>query len=181
MLDLFRSGGVILGGIIAAAIVAVIYFRKYKLNAWKICDIAAPSIALGQAIGRIGCFLVGCCYGGTCSAGWAITFTDPVAHQHTGVPLHVGLHPVQLYNSFSNFTIFLLLTFLFTKRKFTGQIFLFYMLFYSVSRFTTEFFRGDISRISIGGPLSDAQYIAVAGFLIAVVLMGLRLRKLKRN
>ncbi len=177
LLGLMRSGGVILGGIIAAVIVALIYLKKHKLPTWKILDIAAPSVVLGQAIGRLGCFLAGCCYGKFCDASWAVEFTDPIAHKNTGVPLHEMLHPTQLYNSIGNFIIFIILSVLYKKKKFDGQVFLFYMLLYPISRITTEFFRGDTSRITIGGPLSDAQYIGIASIIIAMFFMIKKMKK----
>ena len=179
--DLLRSGGVILAGLIAAVLVALVYFRKHKMNAWQLLDIAAPSIILGQAIGRIGCFLAGCCYGNMCSTSLGVEFNSKIAHLHTGVPLGVHIHPVQLYNSIANFTIFFILLFIYKKRIFTGQVFLSYMILYSVSRFTTEFFRGDVARITIGGPLADAQYIAIFAFFTGIVLMILKYRKTREN
>jgi len=178
---LLRSGGVILAGIISAMIVAVLYFRKHKLDPWRMLDIAAPSIILGQAIGRIGCFLAGCCWGKVCFASWAVTFTDPAAGRHTGVHLNTPLHPVQLYNSVANFAIFAILILLFSRRKFIGHVFLSYIFLYSISRFTTEFFRGDLSRITIGPPFSDAQYISIVGFISAIVLFYLKIKKEKKK
>jgi len=166
-ITLLRSGGVILGGLIFAVATAIFYLRKHKLDSWAILDLAGPSIILGQAVGRIGCFLAGCCWGKMCDCAVAVTFTSETAHQHTGVPLNVPMHPAQLYSSIADFLIFFFLTWLYSRRAFKGQVFLLYGILYSVARFILEAFRGDIGRITIGGPLSDAQYLCIAGFLIA--------------
>ena len=178
-ISLLRSGGVILGGLIFAVTTAVFYLKKNKLNTWVMLDLAAPSIILGQGVGRIGCFLAGCCWGKVCEGALAVKFTSEVAHQHTGVPLNIHMHPVQLYSSAADLLIFAFLTWLYPKRKFKGQIFLLYVIFYSVVRFNLEFFRGDIGRITIGGPLSDAQYLGIAGLIFGTVLYIIRRKSLK--
>jgi phosphatidylglycerol:prolipoprotein diacylglycerol transferase len=165
-ISLLRSGGVILSGLFFAVITAVFYLRKHKLDSWAILDLAGPSIILGQAVGRIGCFLAGCCWGKICESPVAVTFTSTVAHEHTGVPLNVPMHPTQLYSSLANFLIFFFLTWFYSRRAFKGQVFLLYAVLYSIDRFIIEFFRGDMSRITIGGPLSDAQYLCIAGLLL---------------
>jgi phosphatidylglycerol:prolipoprotein diacylglycerol transferase len=167
-ISLLRSGGVIIGGLLFAVITAVIYLRKYKLDTWQMLDIAGPSIILGQGVGRIGCFLAGCCWGKACEGALAVEFTSDVAHQHTGVPLNVAMHPVQLYSAIADLLIFAFLTWLYPKRKFKGQIFLLYAVLYSTARFILELFRGDTGRITIGGPLSDAQYLCIAAFIFGI-------------
>lgn len=167
-LSLLRSGGVIISGLIFAVAAAIFYFKRHKLEIWTILDLAAPSIVLGQAVGRIGCFLAGCCWGKVCETGLAVTFTNEAAHEHTGVPLGMPMHPTQLYSSITNFLIFFFLTWLYPKRKFKGQIILLYAILYSITRFIIEMFRGDVGRITIGGPLSDAQYLCVIGFVVGI-------------
>ena len=73
--------------------------KKHRLPAWQIADMGAPSIALGEAIGRWGCFAAGCCYGKPTDGPLAVTFTDPFAHDAVGTPLGVPLHPTQIYLS----------------------------------------------------------------------------------
>src|SRR4051812_5064356 len=84
-----RAGGVFYGGLIAALGIAVWYLRKTKLPALRTADVFAPAIALGHGIGRIGCFMAGCCWGTQCDRSWAVTFTSPEAHDLVGVPLGV--------------------------------------------------------------------------------------------
>src|SRR5215467_13777607 len=90
-----RAGGVFYGGLIAALAVSWWYLRKTKLPPLKTADIFAPAIALGHGIGRIGCFMAGCCWGIECDRPWAVTFRDPVANDLVGVPLNRRLHPTQ--------------------------------------------------------------------------------------
>ena len=78
---MLRSGGVFYGGLIAATTVAIWYMRKNDLPAWRIADMGAPSIALGEAIGRWGCFAAGCCYGKETHGPFGVTFTDPFAQR----------------------------------------------------------------------------------------------------
>ena len=61
LVSLLRSGGVFYGGLVAAVITSLWFFRKHKLGVWKMTDIMAPSIALGHAVGRLGCFSAGGC------------------------------------------------------------------------------------------------------------------------
>src|SRR4026207_1249558 len=77
LLTLARSGGVFYGGLILAVTVALIYIRRIGLPLWTTCDVFAPGIALGHAVGRLGCFFAGCCYGRPTTVPWAITFRDP--------------------------------------------------------------------------------------------------------
>jgi len=79
LFTLLRSGGVFYGGLIVAVAVALVYIRRVGLPLWTTCDVFAPGIALGHAIGRFGCLFAGCCYGRETSVPWAITFKDPFA------------------------------------------------------------------------------------------------------
>jgi phosphatidylglycerol:prolipoprotein diacylglycerol transferase len=93
LIGLVRAGGVFLGGFVAAVVAGIILFRRYRLPALATMDVIVPSVALGQAIGRIGCLLAGCCWGSHCTLPWAITYTDPVAAANVGTPLHVPSTP----------------------------------------------------------------------------------------
>ena len=95
--SLARAGGVFYGGLIGAVLATAFLLRRRRISFWTFADAAAPSVALGQAFGRVGCFLAGCCWGRECPLPWAVTFTSPVAHENVGVPLGIPLHPTQLY------------------------------------------------------------------------------------
>jgi len=143
LFSLARSGGVFQGGLTFGVIFALWFFRRKKIPTWKAADVIAPALALGHAFGRIGCFSAGCCYGSACGLPWAATFTDDYAHGLTGIPLHVALHPVQIYEAILNALNFLFLFLVLKKKRFDGQVFALYIVAYSVIRFITEFFRGD--------------------------------------
>ncbi|MBW2368925.1 MAG: prolipoprotein diacylglyceryl transferase, partial [Deltaproteobacteria bacterium] len=95
---LWNGGLVFYGGFIAAVITAAIYMRKKKMPLWQTTDIFAPALAAGHALGRIGCFFAGCCYGRACDLPWAVTFSHP----DTLAPSGIALHPAQLYASACN-------------------------------------------------------------------------------
>src|SRR6185503_16249465 len=95
MVQNLRSAGVYYGGLGLAVLAGVVYVRRQGLPLGKVADLAAPALSLGQAIGRIGCFLAGCCYGRACDLPWGVTFHDPRAAELTGVPVGVRLHPTQ--------------------------------------------------------------------------------------
>jgi len=170
-----RSAGVFYGGFAAALITCVVMVVRRGISGWKVADIAAPSIALGQAVGRLGCFAAGCCYGRPTTLPWAVTFTDPEAHRITGVPLDVPLHPSQLYLSAADLALFAVLLVLSRRKRRDGQLFLWYVILYAALRTALEFTRGDPRGMLWG--FSTSQYIAVATALTAVVPLWLRGRR----
>ncbi|MGA7991643.1 MAG: prolipoprotein diacylglyceryl transferase [Thermoanaerobaculia bacterium] len=173
-LGLARAGGVFYGGLIGAVLATVILLRRRRIPFFTFADLAAPSVALGQAFGRVGCFLAGCCWGKECTLPWAVTFTDPVAHENVGVPLGVPLHPTQVYEIAGTLLLCVLLV-RFERRRFSGETFAFYVLGYSLLRGTIEFFRGD-PRGAVLGIMSTSQFIAVLGILAGTGIFALRRR-----
>jgi len=178
LLSLARSGGVFQGGLTFGIIFAIIYFRKKKIPLWPTADIVAPAIALGHGFGRIGCFSASCCYGRECSLPWAVVFKNEYAHQLTGIPLNIPLHPVQLYESALNFLNFFVLFMILKKKKFDGQVFSFYIINYSIIRFFTEYFRGDhaentylIRGETVLSSLSLPQLYCLIGLVAGIVLL----------
>ena len=176
-LDIFKiwEGGLVFyGGLILALPAALWYIRKHHLDGWRITDIFAPSIAIGHAVGRIGCFAAGCCHGRLCELPWAVTFHDPESLATTGIPLH----PTQLYESAGEFLNFLILITLRRYQSFKGQLFWTYIFLYSVLRFVVEFFRGDEARGYLFGGISVSQGISVIMGIIAIsVIAGKLLNK----
>ncbi|MGH9341930.1 MAG: prolipoprotein diacylglyceryl transferase [Acidobacteriota bacterium] len=162
-LEFWQAGGVYYGGLIGAVAGASFYiWRNPKLPYWKVTDAAAPAIALGQSIGRLGCLAAGCDYGKPTDLPWAITFTSEYANRYVGVPLNTPLHPTQLYESLATFLIFVALLWTYGRRQFPGQIFALYLGLYGLARFGLEFFRGDIDRgFVFGGVLSTSQFISL--------------------
>ena len=97
------EGGLIFHGGLLLAIPACLYLvRRSGLPAWVTADVFAPAIALGQAVGRIGCFAAGCCYGAPWDPPFCVTYTHPDAL----APLHVPLFPSQLFAFASGIAIF---------------------------------------------------------------------------
>ena len=179
LIGVLRSGGVFYGGLIAATAVGIAYMRKHRLPAWKIADMGAPSIALGEAIGRWGCFAAGCCYGKPSTGPFGVTFTDPFANEAVGTPLDVRLHPTQIYLSINALVIFLLLQWAYRRKTFDGEVFWLYVLLYSISRGILEIWRGDLVRgFVVPGVLSTSQFIGLlAALLSAAMLFFLSRRK----
>ncbi len=162
LLDVLQSGGVFYGGLLGGIPVAWWYIRKHALPLFSTLDVLAPSVALGQFIGRLACFAAGCCYGTSSTMPWSVIFRNEDAHALVGVPLGVPLHPSQLYESFGALLLLFLLLAVLKKRKFHGQVFALYLILYAILRFTLEFFRGDVARGTVfGGALSTSQFIAI--------------------
>jgi len=172
LVEVLRSGGVFYGGLIAATTVGIWYMKKHRLPAWKIADMGAPSIALGEAIGRWGCFAAGCCYGKPTDGPLGVRFTDPFAHDAVGTPLGVPLHPTQIYLSVNAFLIFLILQWAYRRRTFDGEVFWLYILLYAITRGLIENFRGDSVRgFLIPGVLSTSQFIGLIAAAAAVGML----------
>jgi phosphatidylglycerol:prolipoprotein diacylglycerol transferase len=170
-LSTFMAGGVFYGGFIAAAFFAVWYVRVHKLPFWKIADVYAPAIALGQSVGRLGCFAGGCDYGRATTSSLGVIFTDPRAHELAGVPLGVRIFPTQIFESLATLVIFGILLWRYRRKTRDGQVFLLYMTLYAVARFFLEFLRGDPDRgFVFNHLLSTSQFIAILALL---AVMGL--------
>jgi len=178
ILKIWEGGLVFYGGLIPAVAIGIWYIKRLGLPLWQVTDLFAPSVAIGHAFGRIGCFLAGCCYGTPSSLPWAVTFTDP----RSLAPQGIHLHPTQLYSSLGLFAIFAFLIWLRKRRTFPGELLWSYTLVYSIVRFFMEFLRGDPRGSVLGGLLSSAQAIGIflAGISV-VMLLYLRKRGLKEN
>jgi phosphatidylglycerol:prolipoprotein diacylglycerol transferase len=163
-LGTLQAGGVFYGGLLAALAVAVWYMRKTQLPALLTADVFAPGIALGHAIGRLGCFAAGCCWGVECRLPWAVRFSDPASQLPRGL-LGVPLHPTQLYESFAEFLIFGILYWRIGKPHSAGTIISLYLMLYSTARFVIEFFRFHEQGNLWGGPLDTSQWLSILLFL----------------
>lgn len=171
LLSLVRSGGVFYGGLLAAVAVGLWYVRRHRLPTWQIADVVAPGIAFGHVVGRLGCFLAGCCYGRPTDLPWGVMFTNPLAAENVGTPLGIHLHPTQLYEAGAELVILvLLLIFEGRGRAFPGRTFWGYMLVYGLSRFVIEMFRGD-PRGMVFGDVSTSQFISLLIVPVAVVML----------
>ncbi len=133
------SGMVFLGGVIFALGIGWIFVRRRGIPFAKMCDTVAPSLALGAALGRIGCFFNGCCFGKVCHLPWAVTFPQgSFAHYISGGE---PVHPTQLYGVLSNLLIFIVLWRIKPDRVFPGFHIALFLVLYGFFRFINEFFR----------------------------------------
>lgn len=139
----FQKGGMVFyGGFIVAVIGSYIYSRKHKVAFLTVADIMGPPIAIGHALGRLGCLMAGCCYGSHCELPWAITFRNPLSL----APLNIPLHPTQIYESLGLFAIAGGLHLFQKQQKYRGQMFALYLAAYAILRTTVELYRGDQER-----------------------------------
>jgi phosphatidylglycerol---prolipoprotein diacylglyceryl transferase len=149
-LRFWQGGLVFLGGAVLAALVVLLFARRKKLGLGDVADVLSPSVSIAHVFGRMGCFLVGCCYGKPWSHG--VHFPpDSVAYAELearrlmfhGVANTPGLHPTQIYESIGELFIFCFLLWLWRRRRFPGAVALAYAVAYSLLRFFVEMFRGD--------------------------------------
>jgi len=167
IIKIWEGGLVFYGGFALAVPVAIWYIKRHGLDCRSIADIFAPSLALGHAVGRLGCFSAGCCYGKPGQVPWAVTFIHPESFARTGVPLH----PTQLYESAGEFFCLLVLIKLRRHRVFRGQLFWTYVFLYAALRFSVEFFRGDEGRGFLIGGMSISQGVSVVAGLVALMII----------
>ena len=158
-----RSGFVFYGGLIGGTICGITYARWKKLPVWKLADALIPSVALGHALGRLGCFMTGCCHGRACDLPWAVHF--PADHPTHGA----GVHPTQLYESGLNFALYGALAWLYRRKKFDGQVFAIYLMAYAPVRALVENFRGDYAPGKFVGLLSPGQFVSIGIFVAGAV------------
>ena len=174
-LNTLQAGGVFSGGLLAALGAATWYIRKHNIPALAICDAFAPGLALGHAIGRVGCFAAGCCFGKETHHVWGVTFTNPFAAANSGTPLKVPLEPTQLFESAVELVNFFVLMWMFKRKKFDGQVFGAYLVLYGIARYFLEFLRGDPGRGSVfGGVMTGTQLISIALVLVGAFIWWLR-------
>jgi phosphatidylglycerol:prolipoprotein diacylglycerol transferase len=199
----FWEGGLILyGGAIGTGAVAWWFCKRERWSFWKLGDLAAPTLAIGHALGRLGCYFAGCCFGAACHAPWGVSFPrGSVAFDELqaagavlpGRAFTVALHPTQLYEAIGEFAIFGGLLWLERRRHrqrvsqaAPGGSLLVYLGAYAALRFVVEVFRGDTARGYlfevtapklaglIGLPAAHPLILSVSQFvsLVALVFVG---------
>lgn len=173
-LDTLRAGGAIHGGVLGAALAFAWVLRRYKLPLRATGDALVPAVALGQGIGRLGCFFAGCCFGTECHLPWAVTFTNPDALSQ-GTPLGAPLHPVQLYTLLANLAVMAALLLLRRKKPFPGFVFASYFVLEGLGRMVTETWRDDPDRgVWLNQPWLSTGRLTGLGFAVAgLVLLAL--------
>ena len=175
-----QSGGTFYGGLLGGIAWTVLYTRYQKMPLLPTLDVAAAPVALGHAIGRLGCFAAGCCYGKPTALPWAVTFTSDTAARISGTPLHVALHPTQLYEAALEFLNFLVLYFFGRRWRVPGQVIGTYLLLYGIERGLLEFLRDDPGRTPLfHGAFSLMQVVSIAMVCGGLLLWSRGLRDAK--
>ncbi len=166
--DSITSGFVFYGALIGGLLAVFIFTVVKKQNFLTYSDLIVPAVTLGQAFGRIGCFLAGCCYGMEYDGACAVTFPYGVG---SSAPAGIALFPTQLLESAFLFVLAFVIYGIFKREKKLGTATAWYLILYSVGRFIIEFFRGD-DRGFIG-IISTSQFISIVLFMIGVILLAL--------
>ena len=169
----FNQGFVFYGSLLFAIPTMLIFFKKKKIPTLPMLDIIAITAVIVHACGRIGCFTAGCCYGVPTESFIGVTFTNPLSQAE---PLHTPLHPTQLYSFFMLALILVVLLILSKHKKFDGQVFLVYLILYSIGRSIIEIFRGDPRGYVIKNYYSNSQFISTL-ILIIVIIIYIRMNK----
>ncbi|HOX43498.1 MAG TPA: prolipoprotein diacylglyceryl transferase [Myxococcota bacterium] len=182
VLKVWQGGLVFYGGFIGAVLASLWFCRRKGVSFLRIADIVIPSVAIGHAFGRLGCFSAGCCHGyptGSESFGAIFTATGTVVAKSN--MLGIPLHPTQLYESVGELLIFFALLLIRTRKRFHGQVLISYLILYPILRSVGEMFRGDVERgmlvrLDLFGDarpelLSTSQLISMGVALVGVVLL----------
>lgn len=164
------EGQTIYGAILGALIATLAYSWVKKISFWQLGDVIAPGAILGQAIGRIGCTINGCCYGLPTSLPWAVTYTHPDSYAALGVPSH----PAVVYLLIWDLIVFVILWQLRQRLKPVGSLFLLYLALYAMGDLGTRFFR-EASPFLFG--LQQAQVIGIAILVVTVPWLIIRMRR----
>ncbi|MCA9537495.1 MAG: prolipoprotein diacylglyceryl transferase [Myxococcales bacterium] len=199
LLRFWNGGLVFYGGVILTILTIIWFMRREKLPFLPMADVIIPSLALGQFFGRLGCLAAGCCWGRPTDAPWGIEFparsmvyvqqlkegiiTAGAEHAHS-------VHPTQLYDSLYGLLLFSFLIWIRRRKRWHGQVFVWWMFLYPMARATVELFRGDdvergyvvkVVSESVNGLLglpegsaaflSTSQFISLCMIAIAGVLL----------
>ena len=171
--SIWEGGLSMMGGVLLSLLVSYLYLKKKEISFAQMADILAPSIALGIAITRIGCFLYGCCYGLPTDCALGVQFPG---HSAAGSHFHQHIHPAQLYASTYGILIFLALLVIEKRNPPTGMLFGMLMVMYATARFIVDFVRYyEPEQYLIQQPvaLTNNQLICLSLFIFGVVLIAL--------
>lgn len=178
--QLFSLAGLtIYGAVLGALIAVVVYAWIKKLSIWRLADAVAPGALIGQAIGRIGCTINGCCYGLESPPWWAgaIIYTNP-EHALLGTPIGVPLYPTQLYHLVWNLIGFGVLWSVRKRLAPQGSLFLLYLAIYAAGDLTIRLVRE-------GEPflfgLQQAQLIGIMILVVTIPWLVIRILLARRK
>lgn len=185
-INLPDGGLVLFGGLMAGAAAFWWFCRSRGLSFWKLGDVIVPSMFLGIAFGRVGCFLYGCCYGDRCDLPWAVSFPGPrwdndfkgsvpwMAQVDRGflpadAATSLAIHPTQLYSVIDGLLLCFLTAAYFRVRTREGSVVTLALLTYPITRFLIERLRGD-EMGQFGTSLTIAQWISLGMFATGIIL-----------
>lgn len=151
-----QGGLVFYGGVLGCILVVIFMARRQKEPVWSMADFTVSPLPLGHALGRIGCFLNGCCYGTETDCSLGVDMQDATRH------------PVQLYSVGLNLLLYVFLLWLYPRKRRDGNVLAAYCLGYPLIRFFLEFFRGD-QRVRFLN-LTAAQYVSILIFILGLLL-----------
>jgi len=184
-----REGGLVFYGSVLGGMAGFwVFCRRRKLRPLQISDMVVPSIFVGLALGRIGCFLNGCCFGDVCHLPWSVEFplgsVPDMALVLRGWVLpdavhSLPLHPTQLYSSVNAMVLAVLAWAWFSRRRFHGEISALALITYAVTRFTLEILRGD-ELGQFGTRLTISQWISM-GLLAAGLALAVWCRRIRSH
>lgn len=161
----WEGGMTFYGGLAGGILAGVIACRLKKINVGDMADLAAMSFPLGYCLGRIGCLLNGCCYGGVCELPWAVRFERP---DGSFTP---PSHPAQLYSALIAILMYAALLPIERGRKFRGQVMLAYVFLYGLYRFCMEFVReGATAHVTGIFHLTQGQIASLILSLVSAVI-----------
>ena len=169
------SGFVFYGGLIGGIFGPILYAHFFKEDALPLVQAFVPAIPLFHCIGRIGCFLAGCCYGIESEFGFTVHGNELLPSVND-----VQRFPVQLLEAALNLMLFFALAYFLKKGMFKGRLFAVYLLSYSVIRFFDEFLRGDTYRGFLFG-LSTSQIISIILFVCSLVYLIVKYKKSRQK
>jgi len=164
-----RSGGIVQLALIGGVAVALVYLRWRRLPVLATLDAVAPAVPLGLAIGRVGCLAAGCCHGAPSSLPWSLTYLDPMAHQLSGVPLGVALHPTPIYLGLASAVTFLVVRAVAARARPAGTALGAFLLLDGLIRVELDGLRGDPRGQLLG--LSSGVMLGVMFAIAGLVLL----------
>lgn len=176
-----QGGLVFYGGLVAAGAAIVVFARRHRLGLVPFLDFVVTSVPLAHALGRIGCFLNGCCFGSRTVSAWCgVRFPKASIpwysqyHEHllgADAPASLPVHPVQLYEAGFNLVVYGLLVWLFRKRLRPGVVMAAYLMLYAIGRFSLEFWRGDRGERLEVFQLSIGQFISIPLLMLGLAML----------
>lgn len=201
----FWNGGLVYYGAVIGAMIALVWFlRREKVPILPVADALIPSLTIGQFFGRLGCYAAGCCWGAPTESSWGVEFPARSMPWAAHIDEHLisrtaehsaTIHAVQLYDALGGLMLFGLLVWLRQRKRYHGQVFIWWMLIYPIMRSSVELLRGDAERgflIELPAPalnrllglpesninfLSTSQFISIGMMAVAATLLIVQRRR----